>query len=85
MGKPVVASDTSGLKEVVVDGETGNLFPIDDVSTLVHTLQKLLCNSGLRHNLGAAGLNKVKENFSLGIFERKIKALYSHYFPSGSF
>ena len=31
MGKPVVASDTSGLKEVVINDETGILFPVDEV------------------------------------------------------
>lgn len=78
-GKPVVASDSTGLKEVINDGETGILFPVDDVSALVNALQKLIMDLDLRHRFGSAAEKRIKEHFSLEIFTRKIQALYSHY------
>jgi len=77
-GKPVVASETSGLKEVVANGETGILFPVDDSSALLKALQKLIKDPDLRKDLGAAGRKRVSETFSLEIFTRKINALYSN-------
>ena len=41
MGKPVVASDLSGLREIVRHGETGLLFPPDDPSGLAAVLAHL--------------------------------------------
>lgn len=76
-GKPVLASDTSGLKEVVANGETGILFPVDDYATVLKALQKLIKDPDLRKNLGDAGRKRVSEIFSFEIFTRKINALYS--------
>ncbi len=77
-GKPVVASDTSGLKEVVANGETGILFPVDDSSALLKALQKLIKDADLRMNLGAAGKKRVTEIFSFETFAKKINAIYSN-------
>lgn len=81
-GKPVVASDTTGLKEIILNNEAGILFPVNDISALMLALQKLISNPVLSHCLGSAGQKRVSENFSLEIFERKIKALYCNYFLS---
>jgi len=78
-GKAVVASDTTGLKEIINDGETGILFPIDDIAALIRALQKLITDPNLRHRFGSAGEKRISEHFSLEIFTRKTQALYSHY------
>jgi len=77
-GKPVVASDTSGLKEVVVNSETGILFPVDDVTVLKEALVKLIAVPQLRSRFGAAGKERVLSNFSFDLYSKKIKALYSY-------
>ncbi|GAB7387549.1 N-acetyl-alpha-D-glucosaminyl L-malate synthase BshA [Bacillaceae bacterium] len=41
-GKPVIASDTGGLPEVVSDGETGFLLPVGDVSGMAEKALLLL-------------------------------------------
>jgi L-malate glycosyltransferase len=76
-GKPVVASDTSGLKEVVVNGETGILFPVDDVTELKEAIERLIKDSHLQERLGAAGKERVLVNFSLDLYSKKINALYN--------
>lgn len=78
-GKPVVAADTTGLKEVAVDEETAILFPVDSILALKHSLQKLVNDPNLRYRLGSAGQKRVAENFSAEIFARKTKFLYSYY------
>jgi len=84
-GKAVVASDTTGLKEIIDDGETGILFPVDDIITLICELQKLITDPDLRQRFGSAGEKRITEHFSLEIFTEKIKGLYRDYLPSGSF
>jgi glycosyltransferase involved in cell wall biosynthesis len=80
-GRPVVASDTTGLKELVIDGETGILFPVNDISALFHSLHKLIGNNDLRKQLCIAGQKRIKDYFDSVIFERKINTLYSNYLP----
>lgn len=42
LGVPVVATDAGGIAELVDDGETGLLFPVDDVEALAGKLATLL-------------------------------------------
>jgi glycosyltransferase involved in cell wall biosynthesis len=53
-GKPVIASDIGGLRDIVVDGETGLLVPPDDRLALVGAMRRLIGDDGLRERLGAA-------------------------------
>ena len=76
-GKPVIASNTSGLKEVVCDNQTGLLFPVGDFEALKNSMVKLASDSGLRENLGLAGKERVKKYFSIESFRKKIYALYN--------
>jgi len=78
-GKPVVASDTTGLKEVIVDGETGVLFPVGDSLSLMQSLKLLVNNPELCNHLGYAGRKRVREHFSSEVFTSNILALYSNY------
>ena len=53
-GKPVVASDIGGLRDIVVDGETGLLVPPDDRVALAEAMRRLVNDDVLRERLGAA-------------------------------
>ena len=53
-GKPVVASNIGGLRDIVVDGETGLLVPPDDRVALVEAMRRLIGDEQLRERLGAA-------------------------------
>jgi glycosyltransferase involved in cell wall biosynthesis len=63
-GKPVVASSVGGLKDLVVDGETGLLVPPRDVGALRDALDRLLGDRELRRRLGAAGRERIEQHFS---------------------
>jgi glycosyltransferase involved in cell wall biosynthesis len=51
-GTPTVASDAPGLRDSVVDGETGFLVPHGDVVALADRLETLLRRAELREDLG---------------------------------
>jgi glycosyltransferase involved in cell wall biosynthesis len=51
---PIIASDIGGLRDVVVDGETGLLVTAGDVEAMAAALGRLLGDAGLRERMGAA-------------------------------
>jgi glycosyltransferase involved in cell wall biosynthesis len=63
-GRPVVAGDVGGLRDLVVDGETGYLVPPRDVGALRTALERLLDDRELRRRLGAAGRERARTDFS---------------------
>jgi len=62
--KPVCASRTQGVPEVVVDGSTGLLVPPGDVEALAHALGHLASDPALRTRLGAAGRVRYDREFT---------------------
>ena len=74
-GKPVCASDTGGLRDIVVHGETGYLFPPGDSKTLAGYLETLLDDAALRTTLGCAGRKRALSMFT---WDNVIK---THYLP----
>ncbi len=64
-GIPVVASDLSGIPELVVNGESGLLTEPRNPRTIADALERLAGNCSLRATLGAAGRAKVLREFNL--------------------
>jgi glycosyltransferase involved in cell wall biosynthesis len=60
---PVVANDAPGLRDSVVDNETGLLYRTDDVASLTESLRKLLGDGELRKRMGTRG-RRWAEKFS---------------------
>ncbi|MFZ2325115.1 MAG: glycosyltransferase family 4 protein [Ignavibacteriaceae bacterium] len=61
--KPVVASNTDGLLDIVVDGETGIQIPPKNSTALSKALIKLINDDDLRKRLGEAGLQRAAKMF----------------------
>ena len=57
-GCPVVANDTTGLCDSVVDGKTGLLYRYDDVADAAAKVQRILMDDSLCEQLMAAGLER---------------------------
>ena len=53
-GKPIVASDIGGLRDIVVDGETGLMVAPEDRPALVAAMERMIGDEELRRRLGAA-------------------------------
>ncbi|MCC7053048.1 MAG: glycosyltransferase family 4 protein [Gemmatimonadaceae bacterium] len=54
-GTPVVASDSPGLRESVLDGRTGFLVPHGDVAALAGAFDRIIADPALVTRLGTAG------------------------------
>ena len=87
----VVASAVGGIKEVVVDGETGFLVPLDQMKEspfsplnpekfsrdLAERINQLMRDPVLREKFGKAGRRRAKEKFSWSAIAEKTKTLYA--------
>lgn len=74
-GLPVVASDSGGLPEVVLDGKTGLLFRSGDVNDLAEKLARILTEAGLGAGFGAAARDHIGERFGVGQCGLKLESI----------
>ncbi|HRT08249.1 MAG TPA: glycosyltransferase [Candidatus Paceibacterota bacterium] len=75
-GRPVIAYDCDGAREVCLDDQTGFLLPPRDTAGLRLRLLQLARSPELRQRLGHTGRNFVRERFSL---DRMVDDLYELY------
>lgn len=74
--KPVIATDHGGPREMVVPGVTGYLVAPDAPGALAERLIELLTDRTLAARLGAAGRERVIEEFSLAAFTDACAGLF---------
>jgi len=86
----VVASAVGGIKEVVVDGETGFLVPLEQMKEspfeaanpakfardLASRINQLMKDRQLREKFGKAGRKRAEEKFSWTAIAKRTKELY---------
>jgi glycosyltransferase involved in cell wall biosynthesis len=75
-GVAVVVSDVGGLPELVEDGRSGFLVPANNQSALAAKLRCLVREPRIRSSMGAAGRQRVVEEFSVERMVGKIRAVY---------
>ncbi len=74
-GKPVVGSDVTGTRELIVHEETGLLYAFGDISALTAALRRLLADAPLRARMGAAGRARVADGFSIEAYVAGVTAV----------
>lgn len=65
-GLPVVTTDVPGARDVVADGETGFVVPVDDRAQAESALTHLVENPHLRQRMGQAARDRCEADFSWG-------------------
>ena len=75
-GTPTIASDVPGLRDSVVDGQTGFLVPHGDVETLSRRIEDLLGDDEKRKRLGV-GARSFAEGFGWDASARAMEAFLS--------
>jgi len=84
LGKPIVATDIDGVREVVQNGETGILVPPGDPGRLAAALILLLRDRDLAGRLGERAKRHIPPAFSLERMLRETEALYVDVFGNTS-
>jgi glycosyltransferase involved in cell wall biosynthesis len=74
--RPVVASAVSSIPEIVVEGETGRLVPVDDASALAAALGDLLEHPARAAAMGQAGFELARAEFSVERMAERTVAVY---------
>lgn len=75
-GRPMVATDVPGCREIVVPNESGLLVPVDNERALADAIARLISEPALRARLGARARQMAVERFSAEIVGRQTVALY---------
>lgn len=87
---PVVASRVGGMKEIIIEGETGIQVPLEQfqespfeavspdrfAADLAEAINQLLRDPELRERMGKAGRERVQSHFSWSTIARETLALY---------
>ncbi len=76
LGVPVVAFETGGLGEVVVDGESGLAVEPGDVPGLASAVRRVLGDGALRRRLARGGRRRALEAFTLDGAADRFAAVY---------
>jgi glycosyltransferase involved in cell wall biosynthesis len=74
--RPVVATATGGLPDIVDHGVTGLLVPPRDSESLAEAITDLLLNVERRRRMGLAGRQKLVEECSAPVVARETVAVY---------
>lgn len=62
-GLPVIATNTGGLPEVVLDNVTGIIVPVQNANAIADAIERLVTDKILCEKLGGNGRKMVEENY----------------------
>jgi glycosyltransferase involved in cell wall biosynthesis len=64
MGRPLIATDVPGCREVVVSGVNGLLVKPRDIEGLTQAIERIVQDTESQHAFGVAGRSLALERFS---------------------
>ena len=75
-GRPIIATDVVGCREVVRDGDEGLLVPLGDIDAAALAIATLANDRDLRLRLGAAAYARFLERFTEDKVRDAVRSLY---------
>tara|TARA_B100000676_G_scaffold309796_1_gene374439 strand:+ start:6973 stop:8151 length:1179 start_codon:yes stop_codon:yes gene_type:complete len=75
-GRPIVATDVPGCREVCIEGETGYRVPPYSVEALADALERLAINPVLRRQFGENARLRAETTFAANLINQKTVATY---------
>ena len=84
LGKPVIATDGGGTKELISNGNTGYLVNRESEAELADKIVKLLSNEKLRNRMGKNGRKRIKEKFGIDSMINSFVKIYNQYYLTKS-
>lgn len=82
-GRPIVATDVPGCRDIVSDGASGYLVPPRDPEAVARAITTLALDKALRQSMGAAGRDLAEREYSLALVVRRTFELYDAMLESG--
>ena len=79
MGKPVVATDVGGDREMMVDGKTGFLLKEGNSKDIIEKISKILENELMAKEMGKEGTKFIKEQFNWELVAKKFLQIIRPY------
>jgi len=81
-GRPMVATDTPGCREIAIAGETALTVPVDDAPALADAMAKMASDAEMREAFGGQARALVEAKFSADAIGRHIVELYRSLKPA---
>ncbi|MFC1658850.1 glycosyltransferase, partial [Candidatus Omnitrophota bacterium] len=75
--RPVLATDTGGISEVIIQGKTGFLIPLGDINRMAERLIELLKNENLRKRIGQEASGFLGDHFTIENMSTGTENLYA--------
>jgi mannose/cellobiose epimerase-like protein (N-acyl-D-glucosamine 2-epimerase family)/glycosyltransferase involved in cell wall biosynthesis len=82
-GRPLIATDVPGCREIARAGVNALLVPPDDAQALAGAISRLAADQALRAKFGAAGRALVEREFSSARIGREVVELYRRLLEEG--
>ncbi|MBE2201695.1 MAG: glycosyltransferase family 4 protein [Anaerolinea sp.] len=76
--KPVIGARVGAVAAVIGEGQDGLLITHRSVPELIAAIRTLLANPELRQQMGTAGYQKVRQQYTWDIVADKFRAVYLH-------
>ena len=76
-GMPVVTTPVGSIPEVLTDGETARIVPVNDPEALAHAVRDLAARPALYARLSAQGRRLFLEKFVIESYGRSLQDIYA--------
>jgi glycosyltransferase involved in cell wall biosynthesis len=80
-GRPMVATDVPGCREIAIEGETALTVPVDDAAALADVMTRMASDAPLRERLGKRARQLVETKFSSETIGKQTVELYRSITP----
>jgi len=75
-GKPIIATNTGGIPDVVIHGKTGFLAEPNNINSFVYYVELLLNSEDLSRKVGRNAHEHVKKQFNWDVVVKKYEGIY---------
>lgn len=84
-GKPVIGTPIGSTSEMIVDGITGYVVPLDSIEAISDRIVQLITDSAKCEQMGKAGRKHAEETFSIELHVQKIQNIYEKLLESADY
>ena len=81
LGKPVIATDHGGPREIIEQGRSGFLVAPGDPQALADLLDRVIVSPDVRATVGREAIARVSEHFSVTEYARRVQEVYLSFWP----